>query len=127
MWGFQNLCERKRACSIAPLPTRKGRTRGYRAAYRPPYHESRPLPRQALRPPQLLQRFSDVRQPEHGVPPEPTGAMLADFMNPAIVGAAEGILEFDVGRESGVQERGIDDLGVDAEFVEIANSRIDIG
>jgi hypothetical protein len=49
-------------------------------------------------PPQLLQRFFDVRQPEHGIPPEPAGALLADFMNPGIVGAAQGILEFNIGR-----------------------------
>jgi hypothetical protein len=77
--------------------------------------------------PQFLQRSFDVRQPEHGVPPEPAGALLADFMHPGIVGAAEGILEFDVRREGGVQERGIDDLRVDAECIEIANSRLDIG
>ena len=52
--------------------------------------------------------------------------MLAHFVNPSVIGAAEGILEFDVGREGGVQQRGIDDLRVDAKFIKIPNSRIDI-
>ena len=43
-----------------------------------------------------------------------------------IIGAAEGILEFNVGREGYVQERGIDDLRVDAEFIQISNSRLHI-
>ena len=43
-----------------------------------------------------------------------------------IIGAAEGILEFNVGREGCVQERGIDDLRVDAEFIQISNSRLHI-
>jgi len=45
--------------------------------------------------------------------------LLADFLNPGVVGAAEAILEINVGREGDVQERGIDDLCVDAEFIEI--------
>ena len=76
---------------------------------------------------QLVQSFIDLRQPEHGVPPEPAGALLADFMNPGVVGAAQGILKFDVGRESGVQQRGIDGLRVDAESIEIPDSRLHIG
>jgi hypothetical protein len=47
---------------------------------------------------QLLQCFFDVRQPEHGIPSEPAGALLAHFTNPGVIGVAEGILEFDVGR-----------------------------
>ena len=127
MWGFQNLCERKWACSITPLPTR---TVELAAIEKLIARHTMNLGRcraKRFDPPQPLQRFSDIRQPEHGVPPEPAGALLADFMNPAIVGAAEGILEFDVGREGGVQERGIDDLRVYAESIEIPNSRLHIG
>jgi len=39
-------------------------------------------------------------------------------MDPTIVSAAQGVLEFDIGRECGVEKSGIDDLRFDAELVE---------
>ena len=48
-------------------------------------------------------------------------------MDPTIVSAAQGVLEFDIGRECGVEKSGIDDLRFDAELVEIADSCLDVG